>query len=121
MKKLLYYGIPITVILVFILVMKSGNYLKQPRSTKDDVVMYIKEVTDDIRVDNWSKAEEDTKKLSEAWKMVMPRIQFSVERDEMSNISINIARLKGIVMGRDKSAAFTELSELYENWAELTR
>lgn len=121
MKKILCYGIPVVILIVFVLIMTGGNYLKKPRNVNDDVVMYIKVITEDVKRENWDKAEENTKKLSDAWKKVTPRIQFSVQRDEIYNISVNIARLKGIVMGRDKTAAFVELSEMYENWIELTR
>ena len=121
MKKVLYYGIPTVLLLVFVLIMTAGNYLKKPRSVNDDVVMYIKVVTEDVKGENWNKADEDTKKLTDAWKKITPRLQFSCERDEIYNISINIARLNGIVMGKDKNAAFVELSEMYENWIELTR
>lgn len=50
-----------------------------------------------------------------------PRIQFRVESDELYNINLNIARLKGSISSKDKASTLIELNEIMKNWDELTR
>jgi Domain of unknown function (DUF4363) len=119
MKKLIAYGIPVIVLGIFILIMTAGQFLKRPWTQEEDVVRYIDMITNDVKVENWKLAEEDCKKLTKAWIKVVPRIQFSVERDEIYSININLSRLDGVITGQDKAEALAELGDIIENWKEL--
>lgn len=121
MKKFLLSLIPITTLAFFILIMTSGNYLKKPLNPSEDVVAFINVTIEDIQSNDWERAKNSVVKLEHAWKKIIPRIQFSVERDEIYLISINIARLKGALLSQDKSSALIELNAALENWHELTR
>jgi translation elongation factor EF-1beta len=101
--------------------MLSGNYFKKPRNTSEDVMSFVKTSVTDVNSENWDKAATDIGNLEKAWKNILPRIQFSVERDEIYNIGVNIAKLKAAAIVEDKSLALTELYEVMENWEELTR
>lgn len=121
MKKVLGFLLPVILLIVFILIMLSGNYLKRPFNTKEDVMKYKNEAMKDIEKENWKSAENDIKNMENAWKIIERRIQFSVERDEMYNININIAKAKGAIKIKEKSDAIMELYEMEENWKELTK
>lgn len=121
MKKLIRYIIPFASLIIFIAVMLSGEYLKKPRNPSEDVIGLVEAAIKDTRKEDWNKIEQDIILLEKAWNKIVPRIQFSVERDEIYNIGINIARLKGSVISEDKSAILSELYALIENWNELTR
>lgn len=119
MKKIIACSIPVIILGFFVLIMTTGQFLKKPMREGEDVVKYISIIAEDVKSENWSRAEEDRQKLVKAWSRIVPRIQFSVERDEIYNININLSRLGGIIMGKDQAGALAELGEIYENWREL--
>ncbi|WP_055669016.1 DUF4363 family protein [Desnuesiella massiliensis] len=121
MKKIKKYVIPITVLILFVAIMKSGGFLKKPFSDKDDVLASIEALKKDIIDENWEQAEIDFEKLKTSWKIVEKRIQFSVERDEMHLIDISIARIEGALLIHDRSFAIMELSEIMEHWDSLEK
>lgn len=121
MKKFIHYLIPIVTLAIFVAIMLSGNYLKKPRNVSEDVLGFVKTAIADVNSENWSKAAIDIDNLDKAWRKILPRIQFSVERDEIYNINANIARLKASAIAEDKSSALIELYTVIENWDELTR
>ncbi|QGU93964.1 DUF4363 family protein [Clostridium bovifaecis] len=121
MKKLFRYFIPIAGLAIFVVIMLSGEYLKKPLDASEDVMSFVSTTIEDTKVEDWTKVKEDVYNLEHAWNRIAPRIQFSVERDEIYNIGINIARLKGALTSEDKSSALIELYELIENWNELSK
>jgi len=119
MRKIFSYGLPFLLLTVFVLVMLSGNYLKQPRGVTDNVPQYMTRLQESIIKQDWEGAEANLKKLNTAWQQVIPRIQYSVERNEMNEIDINLARLKGFIAAKDQAGALAELSEAEEQWNQL--
>jgi hypothetical protein len=121
MKKFISYAIPIVTLAAFVLLMLGGNYLKKPLSPSEDVVAFVEQSIEHVKVEKWDMLHQDIANIDNAWKKIIPRIQFSVERDEIYNISLNIARLKGSIQSDDKTSTLIELNEIIENWDELTR
>ena len=121
MKKIIPYLIPILSVIFFVTIMLSGEYLKKPRNPSEDVINFVESAITHTKEESWDKVELDITNLESAWQKIEPRIQFSVERDELYNIGVNRARLKGSIMSKDKSSILIELHELLENWHELTR
>lgn len=121
MKKFISFSIPILALTVFVLLMLGGNYLKKPHNPSEDVIVFVELSIEHAKAEKWDMLDEDIVNINTAWKKIMPRIQFSVERDELYNISLNIARLKGSADSKDKTSALIELNEIIENWDELTR
>lgn len=121
LTKIISFVIPCVTLVFFVLVMLSGSYLKKPFNPSEDVVKFINSCMSDVKAEHWDDAEKDLKALEKAWEKITPRIQFSVERDEIYNLSINIARLKGSIGTKDKTSSLMELNETLENWHELTK
>ena len=121
MKKFISYAIPIVTLAAFVLIMLGGNYLKKPQSPSEDVVAFVELSIEHAKVEKWDMLQQDIVRIDTAWEKIMPRIQFSVERDEIYNISLNVARLKGSIASEDKTSTLIELNEIIENWNELTR
>jgi hypothetical protein len=121
MKKLISFTIPIIALIAFVLLMLGGNYLKKPHNPSEDVIAFVELSIEHAKAEKWDMLHEDIVSIDTAWKKIIPRIQFSVERDEIYNINLNISRLKGSADSEDKSSALIELNEIIENWAELTR
>jgi len=121
MKKFITYFIPIVTLTIFVLIMLGGNYFKRPRNPSEDIIAFVNLSMKDAKVEHWDKLKQDVDSIDVAWKKIIPRIQFSVERDELYNISLNIASLHGSIASKDKSSTLIELNELVENWDELTK
>lgn len=112
---------PILMIAIFILIMVSDNFLKKPMGDDDDVPAYIQSIIQDIISDKWDSAEDKTEQLSKAWRKVVNRIQFSAEKDEINEFDMNLARLRGAIIAKDKSNAIMELTEAKEHWDNVGR
>lgn len=121
MRKFVYYSIPIITLVLFVLVMLSGTYLKKPRSTEDNFPQHLEAVKTHISNEQWDNAASDIDKLYTAWKKVARRVQFSSERDEMNDIDINLSRLRGAIDAKDKSIALVEISEARMHWDNLDK
>lgn len=121
MKSKVRYVVPIILIIIFILIMNSGGFLKKPFGKKDNVVKYIEILKKDITNEKWEIANNDLDNLKTAWKIVSRRVQFSVERNEMIDIETSIARIKGNIVAKDKNGAIVEIEELKSHWDELER
>lgn len=119
MRKLTIYALPIITLLAFIIIMNSGDYLKKPFSQHDNVPRQIVTLEKEIKQKDWQQASQEWEKLDSAWEKVMPRIQFSVEKDEINAIDVGLGRLKGYIVARDYSNALAQLSEIREHWENL--
>lgn len=119
MQKAVYYMVTGVILLSFALVMNSGDYLKKPTSDKDNVSLYINNIETNILEDNWSGAEQNYENLKKAWDIVVKKIQFSVEKDEINFIEVNLARLGAYLKVEDEDGALGELYEIEEHWNTL--
>lgn len=119
MRRFLVIAIPIAALVFFVCIMLSGSFLKKPFGKNDDVVQEIENLTEDVYNESWEEASRKVEDLDLAWKTVLKRIQFSSERDEINDITSNIARLRGAVLAQDKSNSLIELKDAYQHWNEL--
>ena len=120
MRRFLFYLVPSLILILSIAIMIGGPYLKNPKSDDENIAVYIEKVMEDIKNEHWEEAHENLEKLKSAWKKILPRIQFSIERDEAIEIDVNLARLKGLIFGKDQAAALAELNETAERWKNLS-
>lgn len=119
MRNFLTKAIPIVTLLLFILVMNSDNFFKKSLNDGDNIPKSIQIVIEDITNENWDNANKNTVELSNAWKKIVRRVQFSAEKDEINSFDMNLARLRGAIMTQDKSSAIMELNEAYEHWDNI--
>lgn len=119
MRKFLVVTIPIVTLAFFVLIMLSGTILKQSLGKDDNIPESIQLIIQDIESENWDDANKKTEDLSNSWKKIVKRVQFSSERTQINSFDINIARLRGAIMAKDKSSSYAELNEAYEHWQEL--
>lgn len=119
MRRFMIIAIPLVTLVLFILVMLSGDILKKPLAGDDNVPQSIETVVQDLKHENWEAAEKSTDHLNSVWEKVTNRVQFSAERNEIEDLSMNIARLKGAIQAQDKASGLMELSEAYEHWESL--
>lgn len=119
MKKFLIYAGTVAVLVFFSLIMLSGNILKKPLGSDDDIPGAIENMLEAVENGAWNDASEEIGSLESAWNKVLKRIQFGSERDEINQLSKSIARLKGALEARDKSGSLMELYEAYMHWENL--
>lgn len=119
MQKLFYYLIALAILIAFVAIMNSGDYLRKPFSSHDNVALCVNNMEKHILNENWEEVNNDYKELKKAWGIVVKRIQFSVEKDEINYIKINMARLGAYIKVEDKAEALAELYELEEHWNNL--
>lgn len=120
MRRFLVIAIPIVTVILFIMVMLSGNILKYSWGDDDNIPQSIATVMQDVNNENWEAATKNTDNLDKVWKKIVKRVQFSSERDEINAFSASVARLRGAIQAKDKSNALSELYEAYEHWDELS-
>lgn len=119
MKKIIYYLLPVVLLAIFVTIMLSGSYLKQPRGEADNVPGKLAIVKEDVRKADWESAQRELEGLEAAWRKVVPRIQFAMERDEINHLGINLARARAAITAGDKAGALMELEEAATHWRNL--
>lgn len=119
MRKFLVAFIPIVTILVFIVVMLSGNYLKKTKVVNSSFVELVQLVEQDVNNDKWEEAKSHAEELQEVWDKLINRTQFSSERDEINELNVSLARLQGAIVANNKALAMDGLYEAYEHWDQL--
>jgi len=119
LRRFFVITIPIITLIIFILIMLSDVVLKKPLTGNDDIPGTIEQVIQEVRNGKWDMAESKVNDLDKAWKKVARRVQFSAEKDEINEFDMNMARLKGSIMAKDKTDALIELNEAFEHWDNL--
>ncbi|WP_071392636.1 DUF4363 family protein [Bacillus tuaregi] len=116
---ILYRLLPFLLLVLFGLIMISGDYLKQPLSREDDVMHYLDAAIKSVEAENWDDATHSLSHVNRSFQPVIKRIQFSVERNEINQFTLCIERTKGFIQGHEKSGALAELEEAHYLWDEL--
>jgi hypothetical protein len=99
--------------------MNSGVLLKNSFNSEDNVSLAVEKLEKALSIENWTEANDALKVLDLAWKNVQKRVQFSVEKDQMKRIEVNLLRLEGCIDAKDKASALIELNEMKGHWYEL--
>ena len=119
MRKILVIGLPVCAIIFFVVIMLSGSYLKMSLGENDNIPELVQVLIKNVNSEKWEEANHNTDKLSEAWSKIVRRVQFSSERDEINAFAVNVARLRGAIMAKDKATSLSEIYEAYEHWKAL--
>lgn len=119
MRKFWLYTIPLVILAGFVVIMNSGDYLKKPLNTQDDFSYYLQEVEQAVMLEDWPAALDHSRNLTTAWEQVSRRIQFSVDKDEMKSINVNLSRLDAFLRAQDRSQALAATAEIREHWEHL--
>jgi hypothetical protein len=112
-------GLPIVTIILFVAIMHSGGYLKMSQGENENISELVQVLIHDVNDENWEAANDHIDRLSELWKKTVKRIQFGSEKDGINAFSINVARLRGTIIAKDKGGSLSELYEAYTHWEGL--
>ncbi|MDQ0268324.1 DUF4363 family protein [Cytobacillus purgationiresistens] len=116
---LLYKVVPLLILAIFIMTMKSGDFLKKSFTDEDDVMQYVELVNQSIDDGDWATADKNIKDTKDAFLIVQKRIQFSVEKSELNRMGAAIYRAIGYVDEQDAAGAKAELQEIRFTWDGL--
>ncbi|WP_179107225.1 DUF4363 family protein [Sediminibacillus massiliensis] len=105
----------------FVAIMISGSYLKEPFGQDDQLYKRMTQLETHITKQDWDRAEADLIYLEKAWDKVSKRVQFSVEKGNMAEISGILARIEGGIVSRDISSTREEIHFFYYQWDEIGR
>lgn len=119
MRKLWIYTVPLIVLAGFVVIMNSGDYLKKPLTTQDNFPYYLQEVEQAADREDWAAAQSHIEDLKIAWDKVSPRLQFSVDKDEMKSINLGLSRLQAFLKAQDRTQALGAAAEIREHWDHL--
>lgn len=119
LRKWLIYIIPIIFILLSIGLMAGGSLFKHPMGEDDRLLEAVKNLEDNVKKKEWKQSSNDINYALKAWSKVVNRIQFSVEREYMFQISGTLARIKGGIEAEDDKAIMEEIYFFYDLWENL--
>ncbi|SDJ85373.1 DUF4363 family protein [Sediminibacillus albus] len=119
MKKFSLHAIPLLTLVFFIAIMHSGIVLKNPMGTEDRLYQSVNKLEENVKDKDWSSAKKEVRYIENAWKKVVRRIQFSVEREYLLEISGTISRIKGGIEAQDDQAVLEEIYYYYGQWHSL--
>jgi hypothetical protein len=118
-RKWLIYLIPTVFLLFSIALMTGGSLLKEPFGEDDRLNEAIQNLEADVKNKQWKQARDHAQYALIAWNKVVNRIQFSVEREYMLEISGSLARIKGGIEAEDDKAIMEEIYFFYDLWENL--
>lgn len=118
-KKIIAILIPVGLLVFFIIIMCSASFLKEPLGDKDNVPAIIDEIKTDINTGNWVGASDSADRLEKAWDIIIKRVQFSAEIEELRRVKTSLARLKGYIEATDRAGSLAELGEVKEHWTDI--
>lgn len=121
LKKFLLFLIPLLTLVLFILIMNSGSLLKKPLGEDDRLYETIQQIEADVKEKNWDKANNKINYAETAWKKIVRRIQFSVEKEYIFQINETLSRIKGGIKVKDDKAIIEEIYYFYELWDKLAK
>ncbi|HEX2953540.1 MAG TPA: DUF4363 family protein [Bacillota bacterium] len=119
MRRFLAYAFPVVILVLFIIVMNAGPWLKKPWGDEADFTTHLRTLERLIRQSQWQSAAVEWNGTERDYRKVTIRIQFSVERDELNRIDDLLARVKGAIVTKDRQAALVELFEAEQHWKQL--
>lgn len=121
MKKAIYFGLVLLMTALSLFVMNGYSYFSKPHDASDNVPAHFAALRNSVEQQQWDAAEQQYQFLDQAWYNLKPRIQFSVEKDEMISIDLSLARLGSCIQLRERTLAMIELSEIESHWQDLCR
>lgn len=99
--------------------MAGGSLFKHPMGEDDRLLEAVKNLEDNVKKKEWKQSSNDINYALKAWSKVVNRIQFSVEREYMFQISGTLARIKGGIEAEDDKAIMEEIYFFYDLWDNL--
>ncbi len=120
MRKIIALSIPILILALSVFVMNSNFLFKTPGGYRAED--HIDAMKRSVHNGDWETVSAEISEMESIVKnRIFPYVQFSVERDDLNMLDMNIYRIRGTVDARDKGLALLYLEELRNEWHNLGR
>lgn len=120
MRKFIAVLIPVLILALSVFIMNSSFLFKTPGGYQAEE--HIDAMKRSVLNGDWDNVSAEITKMEGVLKKeVFPFVQFSVERDDLNMLDMNIYRIKGTVDAGDKGLALLYLEELRNEWHNLGR
>ncbi|MCL7748380.1 DUF4363 family protein [Halalkalibacter alkaliphilus] len=119
MRKTLLYAVPVTFILVSLTLMISGGWLKEPMGDQDELLKSVQNIEQHVKRNEWQEAKREHTYTKKAWTIVSKRIQYSVGKESLSEVSQILSRMEGAIEANDANVTLVEAYSFYELWENL--
>lgn len=103
------------------MILNSGYFLKIPLGNDDRLLEAVTKIESDVIDKDWNKATEDIRYSEDAWAKIVKRIQFSLEKEYIIEITGTLSRIKGGIEARDNKALMEEIYYFYGLWDKLAK
>jgi hypothetical protein len=119
MRRFLVIAIPVVTLAVFVVFMHSGGYLKKSFVGEHNIPELIQILLENVDNESWEEAHKNAEELIRVWDVIVKRVQYSSERDEIKGFNISLAQLRGSIEARNKAGAISAIYEAHEHWLQL--
>ncbi|MGM0369571.1 MAG: DUF4363 family protein [Bacillota bacterium] len=119
MNKFIAKLIPISLLILFILIMNSGLFLSKHLASAQQLSNQLNNLEKNIINDNWSLAQQQLAKSQKLWNSTSFWIHFSSTLNKLEQTNINLVQLKVALKTEDKKLALSILAELQQRWHYL--
>ena len=116
--KVFKFLIPIVFLLVAVLIMISGKFLKNAYHG-NQIPTFLDEISIDIKEDKWDEAINKTDIIKTRYNKIIKLIQFSVERGALIEFKDNLSILAGYLNSQDENNAQAIVYYLKSKWKDL--
>lgn len=113
--------VSVLVMLAFALILNSGQMLKRPQGTADDIPGGLVRLESSVDREDWAAAATELEALAHAMSAVRPRIELASELSELNRFSETLALLRGSIRARDRSASLQQTALLALLYDDLGR
>lgn len=111
MKMRKWTMLAVAVLLLVIFRSRPGlrQFLKQPLGKEDRLLEAVQSIEQHVEKKNWKQAKDKVEYASNAWRRIVNRIQYSVEREYMYDISGILSRIRGGIVAKDDASVMEEV------------
>lgn len=95
------------------------NPFKAPANEQQDVIQWIRKAEKEIESENWNKAKQTAKGLTEGWGSIRKRISLNASSGDLTEMEISIAQFRAFVKQEEKTLALVEVERLKQLWKSI--
>lgn len=117
--KTIIFTIMILFFAISIVVMESGEYIKDMKLDGESIPELLQEAEENINSGNYTAALENINQVDEDFHKIIKFIQFSIERDEANSFAHNLAHLQGHLLSENHDEALSQVILLQSYWEHL--
>lgn len=97
----------------------SCGFAKKPLDNKYGFTKYLKETENNIRSENWEKAQTSLEDAAGTWKRIKPLLQIDIDHDYINDIENNFTMLKAYIETKEKGGSLSLILLIQQDWETI--